>query len=442
MDEELQNRLNAWKISNNSVDGAAYLLALLRSGFNVDLSQYPMEVLQIFFQNIEENVADIPNITIQGISLVNIVEAGLSHHRRLWANTPESGKDYQLALVWYPQSAYQSLPSIFCAFQVSYYLQYPASLVEVTDEGELDTSRLDNFADLNPGYPSDLNIEKYLMELVVNLQTGNTIQMDIEKLADANLQEILEPTRGSVIILNQIDLTLFPRHVIPTLQMGPCEDYPACGHDICPPFLGGIQVANVCTCGRFIPRHSSSSLCRGCLRGPGSEEDEFGYTEDFDQEDYEDEEDEDLRENPIDSIRGRVVEINGKKWEVRAREFIFPPPPLQVGEVRVIRELTEEEKIRKRYYIDIRATPYIENLHEYYNFERDIPIILIPSYRILFEILGGALTMPRLPEWRKHRAKSFYTDIEHFLNYRPATGREVQAFLEIAEDTGLLTGIE
>ena len=137
------------------------------------------------------------------------------------------------------------------------------------------------------------------------------------------------------------------------------------------------------------------------------------------------------RHNP-DFLRGKIVEIEGQKWEIRANEFIFPPPPIQKGEVRLIRELTDEEKRRHRYYLDIRATPYIEHPEDFYNFERDVPKQLIPFYRIIFEILGKSLTTPRLDNWRENRATARITDIAHFLNYRPAMQHEVDAFLELA----------
>lgn len=45
-----------------------------------------------------------------------------------------------------------------------------------------------------------------------------------------------------------------------------CEDFPCCGHDICPDFdEDGKQLNMRCTCGAAVPLGSSSSLCRGCL---------------------------------------------------------------------------------------------------------------------------------------------------------------------------------
>ncbi len=45
-----------------------------------------------------------------------------------------------------------------------------------------------------------------------------------------------------------------------------CEDYPCCGHDVCPDFDEFGKQANMrCVCGAKVPLHSRSSLCRGCL---------------------------------------------------------------------------------------------------------------------------------------------------------------------------------
>jgi hypothetical protein len=50
-----------------------------------------------------------------------------------------------------------------------------------------------------------------------------------------------------------------------------CEDFPCCGHDICPDFdESGKQLNMRCTCGAEVPLSSRSSLCATCLRGPSS----------------------------------------------------------------------------------------------------------------------------------------------------------------------------
>lgn len=142
-----------------------------------------------------------------------------------------------------------------------------------------------------------------------------------------------------------------------------------------------------------------------------------------------------LRRNKADIQRGRrVVTPDGQDWEVRANEFMFPPPPIQPGEVRPVRELTPEETARRRYYLDVRAIPWVRDPEQWYDFERDRPKQLVGAYRVIFEILGGALTTPRLDEWRENRAKIFVTDVGHFLGYRPATARETEAFLEKAAE--------
>lgn len=69
--------------------------------------------------------------------------------------------------------------------------------------------------------------------------------------------------------------------------MARCEDFPCCGHDICPDYdETGKQVNMRCTCGAVVPLGSRSSLCAGCLMvpDPGDDSEDF---RDFDNRDYE-----------------------------------------------------------------------------------------------------------------------------------------------------------
>lgn len=51
-----------------------------------------------------------------------------------------------------------------------------------------------------------------------------------------------------------------------------CEDFPCCGHDICPRFdQDGKQLNMVCVCGADVSVDSPYSLCRGCMREAESE---------------------------------------------------------------------------------------------------------------------------------------------------------------------------
>lgn len=51
--------------------------------------------------------------------------------------------------------------------------------------------------------------------------------------------------------------------------MARCEDFPCCGHDICPDFDdAGRQVNMRCVCGASVPLSSRSSLCSSCLNAP------------------------------------------------------------------------------------------------------------------------------------------------------------------------------
>ena len=82
-------------------------------------------------------------------------------------------------------------------------------------------------------------------------------------------------TRPSTLVIfsnvdhYRIDLNYAELGHMPTEQdviYDNCEDYPACGHDICPPrWEGGGQAAVVCVCGALLPLNNRSSLCDSCL---------------------------------------------------------------------------------------------------------------------------------------------------------------------------------
>lgn len=60
--------------------------------------------------------------------------------------------------------------------------------------------------------------------------------------------------------------------------MARCEDFPCCGHDICPDFDdSGRQINMKCVCGATVPLHNRSSLCDSCLNTPGPEDDFEDY---------------------------------------------------------------------------------------------------------------------------------------------------------------------
>ena len=60
--------------------------------------------------------------------------------------------------------------------------------------------------------------------------------------------------------------------------MARCEDFPCCGHEAgcCPSFDSeGNQLDMKCVCGASVPLHSSSSLCKSCLRGDDEVDDYY-----------------------------------------------------------------------------------------------------------------------------------------------------------------------
>lgn len=58
----------------------------------------------------------------------------------------------------------------------------------------------------------------------------------------------------------------------------------------------------------------------------------------------------------------------------------------------------------------------------------------VPAIRVLFEIVGGVLTTPRLKEWRENMISRFWTDLAHFRTYRPATINEAELFVRTIEE--------
>jgi hypothetical protein len=106
---------------------------------------------------------------------------------------------------------------------------------------------------------------------------------------------------------------------------------------------------------------------------------------------------------------------------------MFPVPLDQSSEFQLVRELSLEELAQTRYYVDVRAVP----LHR-----DDVQgKTLVPTFRVLLEIVGGALTTPRLQEWRDHMvSKGFWTDLGDFREYRPATLHEAGLFERMIED--------
>lgn len=81
-----------------------------------------------------------------------------------------------------------------------------------------------------------------------------------------------------------------PMNTTPRIIRGSCEDYPACGHDMCPPRWShtGRQVGMICAiCGGEMPP-GPSSIHPACMRRSLAQEDPYYYGD----EDYEDEDDE------------------------------------------------------------------------------------------------------------------------------------------------------
>jgi hypothetical protein len=182
--------------------------------------------------------------------------------------------------------------------------------VEISESGEIDKRRLENL----PGP------EGFLVEFIFNPISGHienflnhtddeetrqgfwTGQKYMDHYFGRNYHHGNNLYEPFLILSNDIDPTKFQTKT-PTVSYGRCEDFPACGHDICPPNVDGVQIAMVCVCGKFLPIGRSSSLCDACLRDPDdpARYDRDPYEDEDEEEESEEEsedEDEDEDEEP------------------------------------------------------------------------------------------------------------------------------------------------
>lgn len=69
--------------------------------------------------------------------------------------------------------------------------------------------------------------------------------------------------------------------------MARCEDFPCCGHDICPDYdENGQQMNMKCVCGATLPINSRFSICDSCM-DRASEDDIPEYPDSYYDEDTE-----------------------------------------------------------------------------------------------------------------------------------------------------------
>lgn len=150
-------------------------------------------------------------------------------------------------------------------------------------------------------YPYEEDIEEYIEDRKFHSERINYSYVGYEILIDIKEGQIVDDWthNSSLWQINNIPeqddcIKLYERSWISEpeeayIMRGQCEDYPACGHDYCPPRWShsGEQVAMVCTCGALVPLESRYSLCDTCLR---SDPDDYGYAGyDYDGYDYDDE---------------------------------------------------------------------------------------------------------------------------------------------------------
>lgn len=329
MDIDLEQLRTKWLLSKQDADGIAYLSALILSGVKVEISEFPLEVSQEVFKNLDSLVKCRPdNILLLGKSLPALIGA-MEKEIKLYAenqneffrvhdiigNSPVdetvSGlmkeQKYTLTGVWYPlcnnypeggvNGIFEDCFSIFAGFQAAVNYEWLASLITVRD-GNLSLARFEE-ADGPLGY---------LIEFQFDLKSGGVTGINYPALGESGFWQKIRNIKGleritsypnesptivpHLIVFNQTDLSRFYGN--PEISIGSCEDYPSCGHDICPPYLGHIQIAVVCVCGALLDKNSRTSLCERCLQGGGSSQ---GSYLEMDEDDSYDSEDDDFEED-------------------------------------------------------------------------------------------------------------------------------------------------
>jgi len=307
MDQELQKLKQQWLLSQDANDALRFLMAAIQVNESVEISEFPSEVLQELFKNIDNLTAQVPNLTLYGQNLHDLlhnlrtrVEEDMaeayqtyinSNHEPIlrWARDAEHSEK-QYAVVW---SDFFRRLTIFVAFQepLRDWNTY-AAYVDVED-GKLDAHRLEKLE--GPiGYlyqyrfhwDSALNVWPDTIEIFPE-QEENLWSMNEQRLLNYLSSKDFRLTIGYgtspydlVILSNQIKPYSFPES--PEINEDSCEDYPSCGHDICPPKLGGRQIAKVCSCGAYLSLNSLTSICESCLRGDDPKG-PFEAQEDFDE---------------------------------------------------------------------------------------------------------------------------------------------------------------
>lgn len=291
-----------WLAGDESV-GTAYGNALLRAG-QLELASFPLHILQQLFT---KGVSDAALLYGEPIgSIKQILEERFEafiHGRD--PHFPEGPPDFLRqsgvlnrsgvdTLIWFPNVRELSWRRNWKRFD--------ATSVTIRN-GEIDEEALRNtYASLQvdfvlPGH-AGLNQPYAIYHTDAALDSN----LAIPNYADSH---VLGRNADFLIIFNDVpsDWEDFPR-----IAYGRCEDYPCCGHDVCPlrEADSGVVLAMSCICGKLLPRDAASSICSRCLRYGGNEpggyddtfEDEFEpYADSYEDED---EESDDVEDDDID----------------------------------------------------------------------------------------------------------------------------------------------
>lgn len=293
IDEDVRGAERLWIQGRDHDSGVVYARHLLRAG-RLELTEFPLAILHELFP---DGVAD--TATLYGFPIVGIKE-DLEHavHALMQqaASDNTQGALHELTKHYSSMSATTTLVWFPDTHDLSWcynWKRFNTQSVRLRD-GEIDEGSLSNhYAALQvdftlPGHLS-ANSPFYPFHHIVSLEAELTDYVGY-------YDEQLGRNADYLVIFDEIPSNWDDN---PRVYYGRCEDFPCCGHDICPPReeSSNVQLAMSCTCGRLVPRNASSSLCENCLGGVRRE---AYYGEDFEDEPDDEDEDEDEEEDDED----------------------------------------------------------------------------------------------------------------------------------------------
>lgn len=253
-DENIQKYYRGW-LSGDAEAGIKYAAAKLRSG-ELDIAELPINILNILFPD-----RVIPyNVYLRGIRILNIINQLRNIVDNITFPVPQDSGSVD-SLVW--------LPTL-------------EQLIFLRNWRWFSPDR-QNFSE------SDLhfNYGSLQLEIDSSILDQRAIPVPEIQYITQNYSPSYESPKGwSHPYFILWDDVPDDWESIPNIIYGRCEDFPACGHDLCPPReeQTGKIVGQVCVCGAIVSLNSGYSLCRNCLTRSVM----YGYDE-FSENNYVDE---------------------------------------------------------------------------------------------------------------------------------------------------------